>query len=781
LSTFWADFPSDICVNNDCLNKGDRICDTPPDADGNPVSCGDEETVNTCSTDGDDLSQLNPFAGRDVQDIYENFMDGGELSCKHSFTEEQKKVMRRILIQDRRTLLQSDGCTLYFNNLSLLSIINPGVATCEDVVRPTVLIKNTGNLPVETCDLFLQFDLATATMHTWNGILLPGDSIPWTLPEQILTEGVHSLQAEIMSVDGDEGDYFLQDNFFQKRFAYFQSNETVREFPYCVDSEDGKLPADWKVANLDEQVSFDVHPWGNCTEATGNYVLRYNTSGSWSDGIGAGAKGTKDLLISPLLDLTNYSQAMVRFNRAYKASSPDRNLTLRFKVIENCHPSSVIGTPKGRSDLESSQTPTDFDIIAWEPLNCNEWGADTINLSAFVGKKIHVIIEVELDSAYSQNLYLDNICFEATSDCFIPEAIPTKPGLYIADDFCVDSEGWVHYWKSAAASPETDTDVLLMSVQNLIQTGGVLPVEDVKLLVSPKRGQGGYDLSQSAPYVINQQGWHVMSRCFWTSPETQPNDRVAVRFYFDAVDIGDMTEAVTGLSQPDQLVLYTIPQGLNPDPELGHEEVIPAMYREIRSEEQAITGGWRFKEMGNFFAATFQATELGSGGIGTGGDGRAGGALYPPKIQELSTTQTLERLRLAWYTRVEWRADYFEVYRSEDGQLFEPIGDTIATGFSLQETAYSYVDNTPLENGAYYTLKLIHKNGLEAYSDTVWAEFDPSKIVQVFPNPSPDMLKVQLDVITPQPVALEIYDGKWQKLESTGGALHTCCSNCNLG
>jgi hypothetical protein len=67
------------CGNQNCLFDGDKVCDTPPDASTAEVGC--DESVNTCSTDSDDHSALNPFRPLsfgglgDQPDQFVNYMD----------------------------------------------------------------------------------------------------------------------------------------------------------------------------------------------------------------------------------------------------------------------------------------------------------------------------------------------------------------------------------------------------------------------------------------------------------------------------------------------------------------------------------------------------------------------------------------------------------------------------------------------------------------------------------------------------------------------------------
>lgn len=102
------------CANTNCQTDGDRVCDTPPDNSTQPIVCGG--TVNTCTSDDDDLSANNPFRPvvnggvGDQPDMYQNYMDYGYQSCQFKFSSGQSDRMNAALTTERAILLESDGC-----------------------------------------------------------------------------------------------------------------------------------------------------------------------------------------------------------------------------------------------------------------------------------------------------------------------------------------------------------------------------------------------------------------------------------------------------------------------------------------------------------------------------------------------------------------------------------------------------------------------------------------------------------------------------------------------
>lgn len=108
------------CPNADCLLNGDRVCDTPPDNTTADIPCTD--SVNSCTTDPDDISVNNPFRPimsggiGDQFDIKTNYMDYGNINCATAFTAGQSVRMNAALNTERLSLQSSRGCVTLCTN-----------------------------------------------------------------------------------------------------------------------------------------------------------------------------------------------------------------------------------------------------------------------------------------------------------------------------------------------------------------------------------------------------------------------------------------------------------------------------------------------------------------------------------------------------------------------------------------------------------------------------------------------------------------------------------------
>lgn len=195
-ATSYRNINTTPCANDDCLLQGDRVCDTPPDAQRGGPACGD--TVNTCHSDSADTdSSRNPFVGRDVSDLYENFMDlGPQLSCANHFTAGQKRRMRETLRTVRQSLLSSQGCASLRPSARLDSL--RATTDCQ----AQVWLANTGPDTLRQVSLQYRWGNQTDSL-TWQGSLPPAAGRWLTLPLGAVAGGSSlSLTATLHTLDG---------------------------------------------------------------------------------------------------------------------------------------------------------------------------------------------------------------------------------------------------------------------------------------------------------------------------------------------------------------------------------------------------------------------------------------------------------------------------------------------------------------------------------------------------------------------------------------------------
>lgn len=750
------------CANNNCLAYGDGICDTPPDSDRTPFDCTDSEGVNSCSSDADDLTANNPF-DTDVEDLTENYMDDGGPVCRNSFTPMQRVRMRFALSTERQSLLANQVCSSVFENVGLGAWYRPRTLTCDSLIRPQIELYNNGDVVVTTIDFAQEVNGQQQSSWTWNGTLNIGDTIILDLPARLLASGTYTWEVQIVGINTTGPDDLDTDNVRSFTFVRLPNENPQTAFPLCDHAEFGLSTFDQ--INWDRKLGFDVYPYSDCLSTTEKYVVRYNTSGAWENGagFGAGPSGTRDALISKPIDLTTFNQAEFSFVTAYKESYPDKALALHVWVLPACESQPIRIYTRSSAELESSTTPFNPALSSWVPSGCEEWISHSISLSDFTGEVVRVLIEVELESEYSQNIYLDNFCINASVVCPQPEYIPQRVGAFTADTACQSPGGWIHYWKYASSPPVTSSDVLLFSAFLPDSSEEKPEPSDVTMYLSDQYGEGGYDLSQ-APYVQNESGWFVGNRYWRVALKEEIRDSILVRVYFDQTDLSDLQKSAGGFSVGiPPLTFFRI--GTDPDPALGHQEATGSSWQEFYMNTLGAPQSWVLKEYDQYFGAELYVKNLDGLGMGTSGDKKGVGPTYPSPITITESSQQFGQVVIDWQVSRELYADAYHIWRK--GALetqYEEIGVLPANGITWDPQGLRFVDSEPLPGDASYFITQSHLFPVEGGSDTVLVTFDPADLVRVYPNPSAGRLWVSVDTDISEPVHAAVYNAGWQLL-----------------
>lgn len=102
---------------------------------------------------------------------------------------------------------------------------------------------------------------------------------------------------------------------------------------------------------------------------------------------------------------------------------------------------------------------------------------------------------------------------------------------------------------------------------------------------------------------------------------------------------------------------------------------------------------------------------------------------------------------LEWVSSSELNADKYLIERSENGVDYTEIGSVDAQGLSLEALQYQFDDLEPLNDLAYYRVRLVRTNNSSSTSNTlaIKQEFNKDvEIVKAHPNPANDNLSVIL-------------------------------------
>lgn len=103
-----------------------------------------------------------------------------------------------------------------------------------------------------------------------------------------------------------------------------------------------------------------------------------------------------------------------------------------------------------------------------------------------------------------------------------------------------------------------------------------------------------------------------------------------------------------------------------------------------------------------------------------------------------------QKNHLFWETRTERNTRFFDIERSEDSKTFASIGRITASGNSSAVVKYTFDDEKPLANTAYYRLRTVDLDGSLSISQTLTLSRTekPSNDLTIFPTLASQSLQI---------------------------------------
>jgi hypothetical protein len=117
------------------------------------------------------------------------------------------------------------------------------------------------------------------------------------------------------------------------------------------------------------------------------------------------------------------------------------------------------------------------------------------------------------------------------------------------------------------------------------------------------------------------------------------------------------------------------------------------------------------------------------------------------------------KIKLAWKTAQEFNTNIFEIERSADGRVWQPIGSVPAAGSSTSELSYSWIDDQPITNGL-YRIAANDIDGRKQFSSVIRVSCSLPDLFAVYPNPVQHAATINVSVTEPSLVTLRVYDAK---------------------
>lgn len=267
-------------------------------------------------------------------------------------------------------------------------------ASCGTSFTPSIAVKNNGTTPVTSYSLTYSIDGGAATTIAGTGTPLAGGATTNVmLPAGTYAVGTHTVTANTSMPNGS-ADMFVGNDAMGTQ--YFYIFPTVVAAPIAEGFQGTTFPpASWGVINGGSA----AYTWTSA--AYGGYQA--SSKCAYLDLWDAPA-GDIDELVMPGTDLTGSAAAQLSFDIA-KGLIPGQADRMKIVVSNDC---GTTWTTVYDKDDNTGLSTTTYSTAAYYPSAANQWRTDVVNLSQFAGSS-ELLVKFVAISAYSQNLFLDNI------------------------------------------------------------------------------------------------------------------------------------------------------------------------------------------------------------------------------------------------------------------------------------------------------------------------------------------------------------------------------------
>lgn len=287
--------------------------------------------------------------------------------------------------------VQITATKTYNNNIKVQEILQPSFVLCDGDFSPQVEVLNSGAFPAYN---FTVTGFINDNLHeeiTYTDTLLPGQSAIIDFEALSLPVAQHEWITEANLLNG------LDENPADDiAYTYFLINGLTRQPPLREEVPSTDLnELQWTALETFSNLRWEV------TEAPG-----YGQEGNLAWSVNAyqnGIDGERIRLISPLIDLSNISEASLHFQTSYAADFFSRD-RLRVLASRNCGNEPDIELfNRDRFLLAYSDT-----LDPWVPSEKDHWQRQYIDLEELLGEtEVRLILEFE--NRLGNNIYVDDL------------------------------------------------------------------------------------------------------------------------------------------------------------------------------------------------------------------------------------------------------------------------------------------------------------------------------------------------------------------------------------
>jgi len=329
-----------------------------------------------------------------ITKMFQNYLDYTNDACMNLFTAGQIERVVNVLENSprRKSLLTSPGLqvpVLTTVDLEARNVQAPAAQTCSLPVAPVLEVRNRGSQTITSATVALSLNSTVIETKTFALNLASLASTTLAFDEVTLAEpSSNNFTFTIQQVNGAP-DNNTANNQLQRLVQV-----APRLTPPLIETLN-ELPANWTVTNPDNGIT-----WANTTAPAASstnksmYINFYDYE----------AESYKDFFISPFIDLSQLTSAVLKFDRAYARFPGRDNDSLRIRIYTGCSAlQSVTIFNQGSTGLATANTTN----ASFKPANASQWKTEAISLNNFLGQTIQVVFEAT--NGYGNNLYLDEI------------------------------------------------------------------------------------------------------------------------------------------------------------------------------------------------------------------------------------------------------------------------------------------------------------------------------------------------------------------------------------
>jgi hypothetical protein len=122
-------------------------------------------------------------------------------------------------------------------------------------------------------------------------------------------------------------------------------------------------------------------------------------------------------------------------------------------------------------------------------------------------------------------------------------------------------------------------------------------------------------------------------------------------------------------------------------------------------------------------------------------------SVLPVKLISFSAVPKDGIVKLNWATESEIGTEWFIIEQSIDGKTWTAKGQVKASGSSVSNLNYNWVDNKPFDGASYYRLRMIDADNKYEFSRTVAVNLAAAVNLKSYPNPAISEINIELPVI----------------------------------